>query len=113
MTQNGKPPLAPAAQRTDDPGAPAGLDLDRVSRLIDDLEQELARAPADALGVQDLREEVETLKDLLRSPNRRHGWIRDSLHSLRLQIEKTAANVGGELRSDGPFLTEIGRILGL
>ncbi|HMN80273.1 MAG TPA: hypothetical protein PKA20_10120 [Burkholderiaceae bacterium] len=90
-----------------------GLDMARVRQLIADLERELSRADPRSADVQGLREELATLREHLESPHRRHGWIQDSLHALRVRIEKTAGPAGDELRRDGLFLTEIGRILGL
>ena len=90
-----------------------GLDMARVRQLIGDLERELARSDPRSADVQALREEVATLREHVESAQRGHGWIRDSLHGLRVRIEKTAGPAGDELRRDGLFLTEIGRILGL
>ena len=103
----------------DESGAPAagepgqGLDLARVRQLIGDLERELSRADPRSIDVQALREEVAALREHVESPHRRHGWISDSLHALRVRIERAAGPAGDELRRDGLFLTEIGRILGL
>ena len=88
---------------------PRHLDLDRVHRLIRELEAEVAKAPADEAGVQDLREELTTLKNVLASPRPRHHWVEDSLHAVR----ETAQAVRGEVVRESVYLAEIGRILGL
>ena len=69
----------------------------------------MARAPADAPGIQDLREEIETLRAVLNSPRTRDHWIDESLRAVR----DAAHAVRGELVRDSVYVTEIGRILGL
>ena len=92
-----------------DPAAGPQLDLARVNRLIADLEEEVAKAPADAPGMQDLRDEIETLKNVLGSPKAKHDWIEDGLHSVR----DAAQAVKGEVMRESVYIAEIGRILGL
>ena len=84
-------------------------DLARVKRLVADLEAEVTRAPADAPGIQDLRDEIETLKNVLASPKTKHHWIADGLHSVR----NAAQAVHGEVVRESVYVAEIGRILGL
>ena len=85
------------------------LDLLRVNRLIADLEAEVAKAPAAAPGMQDLRDEIETLKNVLASPKTKHHWIEDGLHAVR----DAAQAVKGEVMRESVYVAEIGRILGL
>jgi hypothetical protein len=85
------------------------FDLERVNRLVSDLAEEVARAPADAPGMQDLREEIQTLRAVLDSPKTRHHWVADSLHSIR----DAARAVRGEVVRESVVVAEIGRILGL
>lgn len=92
-----------------DPAAGPQLDLARVNRLIADLEEEVAKAPADAPGMQDLRDEIATLKNVLGSPKTKHDWIEDGLHSVR----DAAQAVKGEVMRESVYIAEIGRILGL
>ena len=92
-----------------DPAAGPQLDLARVNRLIADLEEEVAKAPADAPGMQDLHDEIETLKNVLGSPKTKHDWIEDGLHSVR----DAAQAVKGEVMRESVYIAEIGRILGL
>ncbi|MBL8383186.1 MAG: hypothetical protein JNM90_08940 [Burkholderiales bacterium] len=98
---------------TTDQDRPAGsgthLDLARVQRLVADLEAEVARASPDEPGIDDLREEVLTLKSLIESPRPRHHWVADGLHAVR----EAAQAVRGEVVRESVYLTEIGRILGL
>ena len=91
------------------PPARPPFDLTRIERLVADLESEVARAPADAPGMQDLKDEIETLKNVLRSPKTKHNWIEDGLHAVR----DAGQAVRGEVVRDSVYLAEIGRILGL
>lgn len=85
------------------------FDLERVNRLVADLAAEVERAPADAPGIQDLREEIETLRAVLNSPRTRHHWIDEGLRAVR----DAAQVVRGELIRESVYVAEIGRILGL
>lgn len=87
----------------------AKLDLARVSRLVSDLEAEIARADADEPGVQALREEVLTLRNMLESPRARQHWITEGLHA----VGDAAKAVRGEVVREGVYATEIARILGI
>ncbi|RXZ38813.1 hypothetical protein D9O50_04755 [Oxalobacteraceae bacterium CAVE-383] len=86
--------------------------LERIHALIAELERELANAPAGA-DLQDVRDEIETLKNVLKSPKVKEGWIRESLHSVRNGIEDMTQTVEGTVLKDSPSIAEIGRILGL
>ena len=89
--------------------SPPSFDFDRVSMLIVELEREIAKAPADAPGLQDLRDEMETLKNVLRSPKAKHHWVGDGLRSIRDAVRA----VKSEIMTDSPTIAEIGRILGM
>jgi hypothetical protein len=89
------------------------IDLDEVASLIDALERDLQKIQGDSRDVQRLRDEVETLKNLLRSPVRRHHWVRDALHGIREGFDDaldTAVTGGVEVSR---YIAEIGRILGM
>lgn len=86
--------------------------LERIHALIAELEIELANAPAGA-DLQHVRDEIETLKNVLKLPKVKEGWIRDSLHSVRSGIDDVAQSVEGTVLKDSPSIAEIGRILGL
>ena len=106
MTQRDNGTKASAA---DAKGAHVGLDLARIRRLVDELQAEVESAPEDAPGAQDLKDEIITLRAVLDAPKEKSGWIAEGLHSIRSQLQQTAKLV----RSEGVFITEIGRILGL
>lgn len=82
------------------------IDLDEVGRLIEALERDLNRVEGSSKDIQRLRDEVDTLKNVLRSPVRRHHWVRDALHDIR----DAAVAEGIEVSR---YVAEIGRILGL
>ena len=89
------------------------IDLDEVAALVDALERDLQKIEGDSKDVQRLKDEVETLKNLLRSPVRRHHWVRDALHGIREGFDDAldSAVAGGVQASR--YLAEIGRILGM
>lgn len=87
------------------------VSLDRIHRLIADLERELARA--DIPQADDVRKEVDTLKQMLASPDKKEGWIQERLHAIRDGLQDVTARVEGEVLKDSPYIAEIGRILGL
>lgn len=102
-------PQAPLQQSARHPE----FSLDRVSHLIAALEQELANAPPDLPNVQDLRQEIETLKRTLASPEQSDSGIDEGLYAIRDRLQDMTARVEGEVLKDSPYITEIGRILGL
>lgn len=101
------------AQDDEKGGSKTEIDLDEVARLVEALERDLAKLPGGSQDVQRLRDEVETLKNVLNSPIRRHHWVSDSLHGMRTVLEEAIdAAVAGGLKT-GQYISEIGRILGL
>jgi predicted nucleic acid-binding Zn-ribbon protein len=89
------------------------IDLDEVARLIEALEQDLKNVRADSKDIQRLRDEVETLKNVLGSPVRRHHWVRDALHDIRGSFENALDTAVTEGIQVSRYVAEIGRILGL
>ena len=86
--------------------------LERIARLVSDLEQELAAAPAESLKVQALLAELEALKQTLAEEDGKLG-LEAQLHSTRHHLDQLLASVEGELLRESHYLAEIGRILGL
>lgn len=86
--------------------------LERISRLVAALEQELAGAPPDLPNVKELREEIATLKHVLAAPDERDD-AGERLHAIRHTLQNVSAKVEGEVLKDSPYIAEIGRILGL
>ena len=89
------------------------IDLEEVERLIGALERDLERVQGSSADVQRIRDEVETLKNLLRSPVRRHHWVRDALHGIREGIDDAVDTAVVEGLEVGRYIGEIGRILGM
>lgn len=87
--------------------------LERIRQLVADLEQELAAAPADSPKVDELRAELDLLKDTLDSPEGARAGLEQQLHGVRSKLDDVVASVEGEVLKDTPYLTELGRILGL
>ena len=85
------------------------MDLDEVARLVDTLERDLQKVQGDSAEIQRIKDEVETLRNVLRSPVRRHHWVRDALHGIREGMHSAVA----EGLEAGRYIGEIGRILGM
>ena len=89
------------------------IDLDEVARLIEALERDLGKVQAGSADIQRLRDEVETLKNVLRSPVRRHHWVRDALHGIREGFDNAVETAVAEGLQASRYIAEIGRILGM
>src|SRR5438552_15681578 len=92
---------------------PRKIDLERVAQLIDALERDLAKVQSGSRDMQLLRDEVETLKNVLNSPIRRHHWVREALQDMKRSIEDGLDAAKAEGLKAGQYLAEIGRILGM
>jgi len=92
---------------------PANIDLEKVAQLIDALERDLAKVQSGSRDVQLLRDELETLKNVLNSPIRRAHWVREGLHGMRQAIENGLETVVADGLKAGQYIAEIGRILGM
>ena len=89
------------------------VNLDEAAKLIEALEQDLQKVSGDSRDIQRLRDEVETLRNVLNSPVRRHHWVRDGLHSIREVFENALDTAMAEGLKGGRYVAEIGRILGM
>ena len=89
------------------------IDLEEVAKLVDALEQDLRKVQGGSRDIQVLRDEVETLKNVLNSPVRRHHWVRDGLHGIREGIENVVDSAIAEGIRASRYIAEIGRILGM
>jgi hypothetical protein len=92
---------------------PKEIDIEEVAKLIEALERDLARVRSGSRDLQLLRDEVETLKNVLNSPIRRHHWVREGLHGMREAIESRLESAVADGLKAGQYIAEIGRILGL
>lgn len=89
----------------------ADFSLERISRLVSDLEQELAKAPSGSPGLSALHDEINMLKQTLAGTDQSDKAV-EQLHGIRSSLTEFAASVEGEVLKDTPYLTELGRILG-
>ncbi len=89
------------------------IDFDEVARLIEKLEDDLRKVEGDSGDIQRLRDEVETLKNVLNSPVRRHHWVTEGLHGIREAVENALDTVVAQGLKGGQYIAEIGRILGM
>jgi hypothetical protein len=93
--------------------APPDIDLKEVARLVEALEQDLKKVQSGSKDMQLLRDEVETLKNVLNSPVRRYHWVRDALHGIREGFENAVDSAVAEGMTVSRYVAEIGRILGM
>jgi len=89
------------------------IDLDEVRKLVESLERDLEKVQGGTRDVQVLRDEVETLKNVLNSPVRRHHWVRDGLHGIREGFENVVDSAIAEGLRASRYVAEIGRMLGM
>ena len=89
------------------------IDLEQAAKLIHELERDLAKVQGGAADVQRLRDEVETLRNLLNSPVQRHHWVSDSLHDIRSLLDQTVDEAVYEGTTISRYAADIARILGL
>ncbi|HLF39440.1 MAG TPA: hypothetical protein VI545_07120 [Burkholderiales bacterium] len=101
------------AQRENNDDTAREIDLEEVTRLVEALERDLAQLPSGSQDVQRLRDEVETLKNVLNSPIRRHHWVSDGLHGVRTVLEEAIDTAVAKGLKTSQYISEIGRILGM
>jgi hypothetical protein len=89
------------------------VDLDEAAKLIAALEEDLKKVSGDSHDVQRLKDEVQTLKNVLNSPVRRHHWVAEGLHSVREEFERALDTAVAQGVKGSRYIAEIGRILGL
>ena len=89
------------------------FDLDEVARLIEALERDVKKVRGSSRDIQHLKDEIETLKNVLKSPVRRHHWVRDALHGIRERVHGVMDTALSEGLEAGRYIAEIGRILGM
>ena len=89
------------------------VNFEAAARLIAALEQDLKKLSGDSRDIQRLRDEVETLKNVLNSPVRRDHWVTGGLHGVRDVFERVKDEVVADGVKGGQYIAEIGRILGL
>lgn len=89
------------------------VNLEAAAALIAALEQDLKKVSGDSRDIQRLRDEVETLKNVLNSPLRRPHWVKEGLQGVSEVFERAKDEVVVDGVKGGQYIAEIGRILGL
>lgn len=89
------------------------VNVEAAASLIAALEQDLKKLSGDSRDIQRLKDEVETLKNVLNSPVRRDHWVTEGLHGVRDVFERVREEVVADGVKAGQYIAEIGRILGL
>ena len=89
------------------------VNLEAAAALIAALERDLKKVSGDSRDIQRLRDEVETLKNVLNSPVRRHHWVKEGLHSIREVFENALDTAVAKGLKGSQYVAEIGRILGM
>jgi len=89
------------------------VDLEQVAKLIAALERDLAQVRSGSQDVKRLRDEVETLKQVLNAPVQKHHWIREGLHSVYTALDEAVDTVVVDGVKAGQYISEIGRLLGM
>jgi hypothetical protein len=89
------------------------IDLDEVEKLLDALERDLKKVQGGTRDIQVLRDEVETLKNVLNSPVRRPHWVRDGLHAIHEGFGNVVDSAVAEGLRASRYIAEIGRMLGM
>lgn len=91
----------------------SNIDVEAAKRLAEDLSRKLAEVGGDGEKFRELREEVDSLRDILNGPNAQHFWITDRLHAMEAVFERAAVELLADGIKAGSYLAEIGRILGV
>jgi hypothetical protein len=89
------------------------VDLEEVGKLLEALERDLEKVRSDSTALQRLKDEVQTLKNVLGSPVRRQHWVRDGLQGIREVFDTALDTAVADGLKTGQYLAEIGRILGM
>lgn len=88
---------------------PASVDLREVERLIEALEADLAKVRSGSQDVQALRDEVESLRQLLSSSAPHHEPVNAGLRRIHTLMDTLVEDALQGAR----YVAEIGRILGM
>jgi len=89
------------------------VDIEAAKLLAEDLSRKLAQAGGHSEQVRALRDEVDSLRDILNGPNAQHFWITDRLRSMEVIFERAAVELLADGIKAGGYIAEIGRILGV
>ena len=91
----------------------SNIDIEAAKRRTEDLSRTLAQAGSDSDKLRELREEVDSLRDILNGPNAQHFWITDRLRAIEAIFERAAVELLADGIKAGNYVAEMGRILGV
>jgi len=89
------------------------VDLDAVNKLVAALQCDVKKLRGDSPEIQRLKDELQTLRNVLDSPLRRPHWVRDGLHGIRDSMSRALDEMVVDGIKGGQYLAEVGRILGM
>lgn len=94
-------------------GAGGPIDLAEVQRLVGALEQDLAKVQGGSEDLQSLRDEVEALRRVLKSPQHDERELHRGLTNVRARLENAREAVVEEAFTVAEYVAQIGRMLGM
>jgi len=95
------------------PNPPRSVDLDEVTQLVEQLENDLSRVRTGSASVDTLRAEVEQLRRALSTSDAASGDVHQGLHGVRDRLATLSDELVDDAVIGSDYLTRIARILGL
>ena len=89
------------------------IDIDEARKLVHALEADLDRFQDGSADLQTLRNEVETLRNVLQAPDPGHGWVKEALADVRTSIQHGADTAKLDAIIAGRYVASLGKMLGL
>jgi hypothetical protein len=89
------------------------IDIEEARKLVHALECDLDKVQGGAADIQTLRDEVESLRKVLQTPEPGHGWVRDALEGLHSSIQEGVDTAKLDAIVAGRYIAAIGKMLGL
>jgi len=91
----------------------AGVDLEEVGRLVEQLERDLALARQGASDVNTLRDEVERLRRALAAQRPAQQEVSEGLHGLKDRMHAIGDELFDDAVTASRYAAWLGRILGM
>lgn len=92
---------------------PSGVDFDEVTRLVDALEQDLAKVREGSSDIETLRSEVDQLRSALRATQPARREVHSGLENVRDLLHRAGDELLDDAVKVGDYVTRIGTMLGL
>ena len=89
------------------------IDIDEARKLVHALEADLDRFQDGSTDLETLRNEVETLRDVLQAPDPGHRWVKEALEDIRTSIQHGADTAKLDAIVAGRYVASLGKMLGL